>query len=74
METKSKRITKDEWWDICYALEAHIEQMTEWVKNQPNFGDTKNSLERNKELLTRLVNTKLSERDKYSSFPDWVEW
>jgi hypothetical protein len=73
MATEKKRITKDEWWDICFALECHIREQIVWLARN-EMASTRLSVERNKELLTRLVNTKLSERDKYASFPDWVEW
>ena len=74
MTTETKRITKDDWWDICIALENHIADMEGWLERNEGFQATHESLARNKELLRRLVNTKLSEKDKYMSFSDWVEY
>jgi hypothetical protein len=73
MATETKRITKDDWWDICFALECHLREMIVWNASDEMEG-TKRSIARNQELLTRLVNTKLSEKDKYQFFSDWVEY
>lgn len=73
MATQTRRITKEDWWDICYAMERQLEEMREWHENI-QMESTKQSIERNEELLRLIVNTKLSERDKYMSFPDWVEY
>ena len=73
MATETKRITKEDWWDICFALEKQLWDMVRWYETN-EMESTKQSIKRNEELLRRLVNTKLSERDKYASFSEWVEW
>jgi len=71
--TETKRITKDDWWEICFSLECHLREMIVWnARNE--MESTKRSIARTEELLRRLVNTKLSEKDKYMSFSDWVEY
>lgn len=73
MTTETKRISKDDWWEICWALETSLRDQVSFYE-RTQMESTKRSIERNEELLRRLVNTKLSERAKYASFPEWVEW
>lgn len=78
MTTETKRLTKDDWWIICHALEGYKEKMTEWSERSGQgdllVGMWTEEVQKADELLTRLVNTKLSERDKYAHFGEYVEW
>ena len=77
MTTETKRITKDDWWVICRALEEYADKMSNWSQGDSLSDSMRDSFtsdtEKARELLTRLVNTKLAERDKWIGFQDYIE-
>lgn len=76
-QTQTKRITKDDWWVICRALDEYARTLAD-MAGDDKWADSMrdsfaNDTEQAKELLTRLVNTKLAERDKWLGFQDYIE-
>jgi hypothetical protein len=77
MTTETKRITKDDWWVICRALDEYAGQLADMARDDKWADSMRDSFasdnEKARELLTRLVNTKLAERDKWIGFQDYIE-
>lgn len=75
--TTSAKVTKDDWYTVCEALEAWAEKLEGWA-NLAGYSSAvsdgyKAEAEAVGELLKRLVNSKLSESDKYRGFGGYVD-
>jgi hypothetical protein len=77
-ETKTRRVSKDDWYVICNALQDYAKTLAEWSQ-QDNWSESmretfgKQAAEA-LDILSHAVNHKLSERDKYAFFSEFVEW
>jgi hypothetical protein len=74
--TTAQKMTKDDWYTVCEALEAWAEKLENWSANATS--ESMALLYRAEagaagELLSRLVNAKLREADKWRRFSTFVD-
>jgi len=75
---KTRRITKEDWYLIGCALREQSELLMKWASNhdyseamRQGFMDT---MDANLDLLAYVVNTKMSDKDRYGFFTEFVDW
>ena len=75
--TTQQKMTKDDWYIVCEALEAWADKLVGWA-NLQGYSSTMSQVYKDEatqvgELLARLVNTKLREGDKWRRFGEYVD-